>query len=55
MSPLDAFVLISIMTLPPIACKVGYRLGQKDALARFKAAEGIRLRYCQCHVQKDTK
>lgn len=52
MTPLDALVLISILTLPPVACKMGYRRGQKDALKRFKAAEGVRLRYCQCGVQK---
>lgn len=55
MTPLEAFILISIMFLPPVACKMGYRKGAADERARLKAAEAIRLRYCQCGVQKEEK
>lgn len=53
MSPLDVLILVSVMILPPVACRSGYRRGVADAKATFKRDEAVRLRYCQCGgVQK---
>lgn len=55
MSALDVLILLSVLFLPPIACRSGYRRGVADAKANFKKAEVVRLRYCQCGgVQKPT-
>lgn len=52
MTPFDALVLFLVLTLPSVACRMGYRRGVSDEHKRLKDAEAIRLRYCQCGVQK---
>lgn len=54
MTPLEILVLITVLFLPPIACKLGFRRGVAAERARMKECEAIRLRYCRCGIQKPT-
>lgn len=55
MTPVDVLTLIMVLILPSVACRMGYRRGQKDANRRWKKAEAVRIRYCRCGVQNPEK